>query len=424
MSDSVLFTGIHQGKGMAPKRLLLVAINYRPELTGIGKYTGEMAEWLVEKGWEVRVITAPPYYPSWRISPDYSGWRYRRETIRGVLVMRCPLWVPSRVSSLKRILHLLSFGLSSLPVILWQCWYWRPDTVFTVEPPLCCAPAALLGARLARARSWLHVQDFEVDAAFNLGILHSPRLRKWILAFERLLIGRFDLVSTISNSMLERLRHKKVSASKQMLFENWVELERIYPLTTISPLRKEWGVKDSDIVILYSGNMGEKQGLEILIEAARKLQDRIGMVFLLCGDGAARVRLEKLAEDVGNIQFKQLQPVERLNDLLNLADIHVLPQRADAADLVLPSKLTNMLASGRPVVATAAEGTQLAEILANCGTLVPPGNSEALASALISLTQSKALRHELGIKARSVAIQRWDKERLLSCVFGIPTNDM
>lgn len=409
---------------MALKRLLLVTINYWPELTGIGKYTGEMAEWLVDNGWSVRVITAPPYYPAWRINQNYSGWRYRSEYVRGVSIKRCPLWVPAQLNGLKRILHLTSFALSSFPLILWQAWRWRPDIIFTVEPPLFCAPAVLLGAWLGNSQSWLHVQDFEVDAAFELGILRPGRLRRCILAAESLLMKQFDRVSTISGRMLERLKDKKVTDSRRVLFQNWVELDRIFPLSVISPLRTEWGIQDNEIVILYSGNMGEKQGLEILVEAARMLQNQTDLVFLLCGDGAARLRLEKLADGVANIQFKTLQPIERLNDLLNLADIHVLPQRVDAADLVLPSKVTNMLASGRPVVATASSGTQLADLLRDCGVVVPPGDAAALVHALSMMAESIDRRRTLGLRARAFAEQLWDKEFVLSKAFGMSAENV
>jgi len=402
---------------MAPKRLLLITLNYWPELTGIGKYTAEMAEWLAENGWEVRVITAPPYYPAWQISQNYSKWRYCSENVKGIRITRCPLWVPRRLNGLKRILHLMSFALSSFHVILWQSLRWRPDMIFTVEPPLFCAPAALLGARLVKAQSWLHVQDFEVDAAFELGILHSRLLRRLILFTEKFLLRQFDMVSAISDCMVERLRGKKVQKSRRILFQNWVELNRIHPLCSPSLLRVEWGVKENQIAILYSGNLGEKQGLEILIEAARMLQHRKELVFLLCGDGAARLRFEHMAQGLANLKFKPLQPVNRLNDLLNLADIHVLPQRANVADLVLPSKLTNMMASGRPVVATASAGTQVADLVRECGLVVAPGDAAALAEALSLLAQATDLRHALGVKARALAERLWDKELLLSEAF-------
>lgn len=401
------------------RKILIVTINYWPELTGIGKYTAEMAEWLVQHGADVKVITAPPYYPAWRVAAGYSGWRYSSEIVNDVHVVRCPLWVPGKPNGLKRILHLASFALAALPVVLWSGFRWRPDAVFAIEPPLFCAPGALLAARLCGAKAWLHIQDFEVDAAFELGILKSAWLRRLVLRGERMLMRRFDHLSTISDRMLDRLVAKKTNSEGCILFPNWVELDRIRPLSTPSALRSAWGFKDAEVIVLYSGNMGEKQGLEILIEVARGLVHEDNIRFVLCGDGAARSRLVKSAEGLSNVVFKPLQPIDSLNDLMNLADIHVLPQRADAADLVLPSKLTNMLASGRPVVATAETGTQVAELLDGCGIVVPPGNAQLLSEAIVSLSASSGQRHALGAEARSVAERLWDKERLLSGVFSI-----
>lgn len=408
----------HSPQPEYPQRLLLVSINYLPEMTGIGKYSGEMAEWLAAQGVEVEVVTAPPYYPAWRVSPGYRAYLYRCERINGVGVTRCPIWVPAAPSGLKRILHLASFALSSFPVIAWKALRIRPDIVFVVEPPLFCSPAALVAARLVGARSWLHVQDFEVDAAFDLGVLKARWLRSWVLKTESWLMRRFDRVTTISARMLERLGNKGVAGNRTGLLPNWVELDRIHPLEGTSPLRREWAISDSDTVVLYSGNMGEKQGLEILVEVARRLESRTGLRFVLCGDGAARKRLEAMSEGVKNIEFKPLQPLEKLNDLLNLADIHVLPQRRDAADLVLPSKLTNMLASGRPVVATACGATQVAELVNECGIVVQPEDTVALADAIVQLSDSEEKRRRLGERARMIAERNWGKHNVLSAAFG------
>ncbi|MBX6322142.1 MAG: hypothetical protein IRY94_09970, partial [Rhodospirillaceae bacterium] len=141
-----------------PRRLkiLICSQNHAPELIGIGKYTGELVAWLADQGNAVRVVAAPPYYPAWRIDPGFRN-RYARERRMGATVYRCPLWVPQRQTGLRRILHLLSFAASSLPVLLWQGFHWRPDVVITVEPPVLAAPGALLAAPLAGPKSRLHV---------------------------------------------------------------------------------------------------------------------------------------------------------------------------------------------------------------------------------------------------------------------------
>ena len=182
-------------------RILIHGINFHPEAAGVGKYTGEMANWLATRGHEVRVVTAPPHFPQWRVPPGYRAWRYDRQQLRvparpvsmlgaqlpaearNMEVYRCPTWVPKSPNGLKRLLHLASFALSSLPVMLWQS-RWHPDLVLLVEPTLFCAPQALLAARWSGAKAWLHIQDFEVDAAFELGDLASSRGQDLALTLE------------------------------------------------------------------------------------------------------------------------------------------------------------------------------------------------------------------------------------------------
>ncbi len=252
-------------------RLLFLGLNYTPELTGIGKYSGEMMEWLAGRGHEVRVVTTPPYYPAWRVSDGYSQWRYRRETSpAGAVIYRCPLWVPKRPKGLSRIVHLLSFAISSLPLMLAQS-AWRPVLVLTVEPAFTCAPVALLAARLCGAPAWLHIQDFEIDAAFELGLLPSGGLlQRFARSCERLVRRSFSRFSTISPSMLEQLSHKGIEPSRATLFPNWVDVETIHPQDGNNSLRAELGIAPDQIVLLYSGNMGMKQGLEVLPQLASK----------------------------------------------------------------------------------------------------------------------------------------------------------
>ncbi|MGS0742811.1 WcaI family glycosyltransferase [Glaciimonas sp. GG7] len=394
-------------------KILLYGINFAPELTGIGKYTGEMATWLAAAGHEVRVVTAPPYYPDWQVWPEFRGTRYTHEIWNGVRVWRAPLWVPAKPSGLKRLIHLASFALSSLPLMLCQL-AWRPDVVWVVEPPLFCAPMALCVARLTGARAWLHVQDYEVDAAFALGLLQGKLARRLVTGLERWLMRRFDWVSTISDSMLARAAAKGVATDRQVHFPNWIDLNAIWPLTVPSSYRAELGIPEDAVVALYSGNMGGKQGLEIMAEAAHLLCDQTTLHFVFCGNGAGKAELMRLAHGLPNVRFLNLQPLDRLNDLLGLADIHLLPQRADAADLVMPSKLTGMLASGRAVVATAHADTELGRVLQSCGVVVTPGDADAFAAAIGGLGRNPVQRQKLGLAGYEYAKSHLGIDKILS----------
>ena len=395
-------------------KILLHGINFAPELTGIGKYTGEMAAWLAARGHVVRVVTAPPYYPDWKVADGYSSPSWRRHAWQGVDVWRCPLWVPVRPGGLKRLLHLASFALSSLPVMLRQV-AWRPDVVWVVEPPLFCAPAAWVVARLSGARALLHVQDFEVDAAFDLGLLKGPWLKRLVLGGERWLMQRFDGVSTISARMLARAGSKGVSAQRLALFPNWVDVAAMAAANEagVQAYRAELGLPAGAVVALYSGNMGAKQGLELLADVALRTRDTPNIVFVFCGNGSGRDGLMSRCASLGNVRFLDLQPVDRLGELLGLADVHLLPQRGDAADLVMPSKLTGMLSSGRPVVAGARADTELGKVVSQCGRIVPPDDAASFAAAVQALAADAALRRTLGEQARQFAEEHFARDAVL-----------
>ena len=279
-------------------------------------------------------------------------------------VLRCPLWVPCRPSGFTRLLHLASFALSSLVPLLAQR-RWCPDLVITVAPaffvhPVHCFSAAFCGRRTL---SWLHIQDFELDAAFELGLLKGRFLRSLAEAWERRTLRGFDRVSSISTAMVQKLGSKGVDPSRSVLLPNWVDLEVIRPQLEsdhqANSYRREFGIGADQLVLMYSGSMNKKQGLDLLVEVIHQLADLPQLVWLLAGEGPTKAELVTATQGLPNVRHLPLQPMERLNDWLNAADIHLLPQKAEAADLVLPSKLLGILASGRPVVASSPRAANL-----------------------------------------------------------------
>jgi len=269
-------------------------------------------------------------------------------------------------------------------------------------------------AKLTRAKSWLHIQDFEIDAGFGMGFLSSKVFYRLIKNFEKFIMKQFDRVSSISRKMLERLINDEIPSEKCVLFPNWVDTEKIFPLSESTLFRKEWGVDDDKVIVLYSGNMGEKQGLEIIIETARKLSDDHSILFVLCGNGAARNRLVRMADGMKNISFLPVQSLEKFNQLLNTADIHLLPQKNVAVELVMPSKLAGIFACGGIVIATARKDTELANSVLQAGGMIcTPGDSTEMAKLIRSLTANSLSYSERRIKARNYAESNLSKDRIL-----------
>lgn len=394
-------------------KILVLGINYAPEAIGIAVYTSGLCEALVERGHEVSVVTAQPYYPDWKVPEDYRGLKWRRTQERGVSVLRVPIYVPANPTGKARLAHHASFAASGALPMLREARRMRPDVVLCVAPSLVSAPVARTVARWTGAQSWLHIQDFEVGAALGTGLLPAGgNVAKAAIAFERNTITGFDRVSSISQEMCRRLIDMGIVAEHIHEFRNWSD-ERIQPMAGESPYRAQWGLQGKHVA-LYSGNIGRKQGIEIIVEAARLLEDRPDIRLVICGQGPYRAELEARARGLDNIGFHGLQPVARLNDLLGLASVHLLPQSTEAADQVLPSKLVNMLASGRPVIATAHPDTGLAREMEGCGLLVPPADAEAFAAAIRRLVDDADLHHKTAQAARLRAEMVWSRKQIIS----------
>jgi len=298
--------------------------------------------------------------------------------------------------------------------------FWKPDAVLVIEPPLFCAPMAWLTARLSGAKCWLHVQDFEVDAAFDLGILPFAWMKRLVSAMERWLMRRFDVVSTISGSMVKRLVEKGVKQEKTLLFPNWADIQQIRAdAKGAQAFRQLLDIPEQDFIALYSGNMGEKQGLELVINAADLLSDQSKLVFVLCGEGAAKARLQALAKEkqLENVMFLPLQPANKLAGMLSAANIHLVVQKAHAADLVMPSKLTNILAVGGHAIVTAKEDTELGRLAkAHPGVfeICPPDDAGALARLIGAAAKAGKETGVFNTEARQYAEDYLDRDKILA----------
>lgn len=401
-------------------KVLLYTLNYYPELTGIGKYNAEMAEYFVNKGDRVEVICATPYYPEWKIHNGYSAFKFTSNIENGVKVTRCPLYVPKgRVTTIKRLLHLLSFAITSSLALMYRArsnW----DIIILTQPTLFCAPATLLYSKIVGSKAMMHVQDFEVEAFVGLDMLGGKLLNGIARSFESWVMCKFCAVSSISYRMLELAEEKGVKRKSLIYFPNWSDVEFVTPSVDGSDLKRRWGFEDSDIIVLYSGNIGSKQGLEVVLDAAKYFSSNISIKFVFVGSGVSCALLKQMAEKMKlpNVFFRALQPWAIVPEMLALADIHLVVQRQGVADFVLPSKLTNILSAGGHALITTdlhSELNRIADEHPGIYTCVEPENVNAFVVGIEQLLNKNLV--EYNYVARCFAEEYLSKDKVLNRFF-------
>ncbi|WP_276090934.1 WcaI family glycosyltransferase [Pedobacter sp. JY14-1] len=372
---------------MKRKRILVIGINSVPELTGIGKYTGDMLYWLVDQGHDVTMVTAPPYYPQWKVAEEYSTLKFKKERIMpGLTIYRCPLYVPARPNGKKRILHEASFFITAFLVVARLLFKKRYDNVIVAAPPFHLGLLGLFYRFFRKTRLHYHLQDLQVDAARELGMLKSGWLLTAVSGLEKYILRNADIVSTISAGMKRKVKAKV--ARHVALFPNWVDTKVYFPVSGGSALKREFGFLPEDKIVLYSGSIGEKQGLEMILDVALMLKEQSALKLVICAEGPFKEDLKRRAAErnAGNIFFIPLQPKDNFNKFLNMADVHLVIQKSGAGDLVMPSKLASIFAVGGLVIVTAATGTSLFEQLNryDIGLVIPPDDPEGLARAIVN----------------------------------------
>lgn len=393
-------------------RILLVGINYVPEVTGIGPYNSELAEYLASEGHDVSVLTAFPWYPYWRIDPAYRRTRpFLVETINGVRVIRSPILLPAtRQTTFRRIVFDSSFALSVLPA---SATIGGLDVVLCVCPPLQLGVTAWLIARARRARFIVHLQDIVPDAALSSGMLHAGRAVSLSRRLERFVYARADKITVISEGFRENLLAKGVPPRKLDVIPNWVDAIR-FQSTADAGVRRALGAPDGETLVLHTGNMGAKQGLETVVDAAAQLSGE-DIVITLIGDGQSRAALEARAAGLAVDKLKFLPLQADLPATLAAANVLVLSQRAQVTDSAAPSKLLSYMASGKPIVATVNASSEAGQLImrANCGLVVPPENPGDLAAALRELHRHPETHAELGAAGRRHVIEHFDRKLIL-----------
>lgn len=396
-------------------KLVVVTPHFVPDIAPTGELIARVVEELAERGHRLEVVTSYPWYRHHRVEPRFVGRLYRYEdTPWGRITRIHPFPSGDKKNLLRRAAGYLGF--SSVAAAMGSRGG-DVDAVLALSPPLTLGPTGWTVARVRKGAFVFNVQDVFPDVAIALGAFRSRRVIEATHRLERWCYERADAVTVVGEDQRENVVSKISDPDKVMVIPNFVDTESIRPLEHENDYRREFGLSRK-FVVMYAGNIGLSQGLEIVIDAASALAYDEDLVFVLNGEGAERSALEKKARGFDNIRFIDAQPAGRLPEVLAAADLHLLTLRRGLARASVPSKLYSILAAGRPLLASVDEGSEVAKKVAraSAGIVVPPEDAEALAKAIRSLRDVPERLDEMGTQGRRF-IESWASPRATASAY-------
>jgi colanic acid biosynthesis glycosyl transferase WcaI len=381
--------------------LLIICPHFRPDTAPTGDVMTSIVDELAARGHRLHVITALPWYQHHRVEDGWTGkWSRTEETEWGFITRLHPF--PTDKSNIPA--RAVAFGgFTALATASGLRPKFRPDAVLAMSPPLILGISGAIVARRWRVPFVFNIQDVFPDVAVEVGAIVNPAVIATASWLERTLYRQSDAVTVLSEDLRENLTAKLGShrPERVRVIPNFVDTDRVRPRSAETAYRREFGL-DGSIVIMYAGNLGYSQPVELLLDAASAMRDETGVRFVINGGGSARAGLERRAAGLENVTFVGMQPKERLSEVLASADIHTVLLKEGLARSSVPSKLYSILAAARPCVASVDPGTEVSRTLADAdaGVSVGPGDAEALTKALRGLVGDAAERARLGENGR------------------------
>lgn len=388
-------------RGAIRLRLLVLCPHFAPDTAPTGTVITRIVDELAARGHEVHVVTALPWYRTHAIEPGWGGRLVRTErTPFGSVVRVHPFPGADRKNLARRALGFAGFSvLSGFAGLAAGGWFRRVDAVIAMSPPLTLGVTGWMLHVARRGPLVFNVQDVFPDAAVETGAITDPRLIRLARWLERITYRASAAVTVLSDDLRDNVVGKVPDRGDDVhVIPNFVDTEALRPLSRHTAYRAELGIGDEPVV-MYAGNVGYSQSLELVAHAAREMPL---VTFVVNGDGAARADVESLCAGLPNVRFAGFQPAARLSEVLATGDVHVVPLRRGLGRVSVPSKTYSILAAGRPVLAAIDEGTEVPRILtaSGAGLAVPPDDPQAFVGGLRRLLAEPDLAAERGARGR------------------------
>lgn len=390
-----------------PLNILVIGPHFEPDVAPTGEVLTSIVHELAKRNHRIHVVTSLPWYRHHQVEQGWTGKIERTQATEWGAISRLHPF-PTEKSNIPA--RALAFaGFTGLAIVRSLAIRRRPDVVLAMSPPLPIGTAGWLAARARRAPWVFNIQDVFPDVAIEVGALKSPRVIAAAHFLERFLYERSDAVTVLSADLQDNLRAKVPPRYQDRIrvIPNFVDTERVQPQPRDNSYRSEFGLGDRTVV-MYAGNVGLSQPLELLIGAARRFQHRSDVVFVINGGGSSLDDVRGSAVGLDNVVFVPMQDRERLGEVLAAADIHTVLLRSGIAKSSVPSKLYSILAAARPVVASVDPGTEVERTIneAGAGVAVGPEDLDQFCAALEPLLDDPELRSKYGNSGRSW-VKQW-----------------
>jgi colanic acid biosynthesis glycosyl transferase WcaI len=395
-------------------RILLVIIQFPPDVNATGLLMGQLCEGLKAHGHEVSVITSFPHYEGFRVRREYRGKLYEWDRSQGMDVLRLALYAPGKKSMVRRLFSYLSFaaGATVAGALLKEKW----DVILCANGAFFTGVTSWLIGRAKKIPFIYNVQDLYPEAFIQAGQLQNRPAIAVLKTIERFMYRKAEHVTVISPSMRDGLRQKGVHESKISLIPNFVDADFIRPLPKVNSFSERHGLAGK-FVITHAGNLGYVYDLDTLLGAASRLSKEKDILFLIVGDGVAKTALQRKAEALGleNVRFLPFQPHESLPWLRAASDVQVSLYKKGSVRYSMPSKVYEIMASGRPLLASADPGSDVWELVerARCGICVAPEDCDELTEAILKLYGDTLLRETMGGNGRARATEDYSREAVV-----------
>ncbi|HEY4609972.1 MAG TPA: glycosyltransferase family 4 protein [Ilumatobacteraceae bacterium] len=379
-------------------RIAVLCPHFEPDTAPTGAVMSRIVHELAALGHEIHVTTSLPWYRAHAVEPGWdSRWVRRELTEWGSITRVNPFAGADKRNIARRAAGFAGFGaLAGLTSLRGR----RVDAVIAMSPPLTMGLTGWATHLVRRGPLIFNIQDVFPDAAVRTGAITNKRLISAAERLERVSYNHAAAVTVLSDDLRDNVA-AKVHPSKRSdvrVIPNFVDTEFIRPLDRMTSLRGELGI-GAEVVVLYAGNVGFSQSLEMVVETARSMP---GVTFLINGDGAARRALEEQATGLRNVRFSGYQPSERLPEVLATGDIHIVPLKSGLGRVSVPSKTYSILAAGRPILAAIDPGTEVPRIIqtARAGISVAPDDALAFRTGLQQLIDDPKGRDDMAVRGR------------------------